>query len=154
MTIVAVFATLVALMLVGLPIAIAMALTGTLIMLLMGGPDMLVMLAQRMYSATTSFPLLAIPFFILAGNLMNTGGMTHRIFNFTQLLVGRVRGGLAMVAVVAEILFSGISGSTTRTCRRSVRYSFPRCDAPVTAELNRSASLPPPLRWAFSFRRA
>ena len=91
MTIVAVFATLVALMLVGLPIAIAMALTGTLIMLLMGGPDMLVMLAQRMYSATTSFPLLAIPFFILAGNLMNTGGMTHRIFNFTQLLVGRVQ---------------------------------------------------------------
>ena len=111
MTIVAVFATLVALMLVGLPIAIAMALTGTLIMLLMGGPDMLVMLAQRMYSATTSFPLLAIPFFILAGNLMNTGGMTHRIFNFTQLLVGRVRGGLAHVNVLGSMIFAGMSGS-------------------------------------------
>src|SRR4249920_3145039 len=100
MTIVAVFATLVALMLVGLPIAIAMALTGTLIMLLMGGPDMLVMLAQRMYSATTSFPLLAIPFFILAGNLMNTGGMTQRIFRFAHMLVGHMKGGLGQVNIV------------------------------------------------------
>jgi tripartite ATP-independent transporter DctM subunit len=111
MTVVAVFATLVALMLVGLPIAIAMALTGALIMLAMGGPDMLVMLAQRMYSSTTSFPLLAIPFFILAGNLMNTGGMTQRIFDFTQLLVGRVRGGLAHVNVLGSMIFAGMSGS-------------------------------------------
>ena len=111
MTIVAVFATLVALMLVGLPIAIAMALTGALIMLSMGGPDMLVMLAQRMYSSTTSFPLLAIPFFILAGNLMNTGGMTQRIFDFTQLLVGRVRGGLAHANMLASMIFAGMSGS-------------------------------------------
>ena len=80
-------------------------------MLWMGGPDMLVMLAQRLYSATTSFPLLAIPFFILAGNLMNTGGMTHRIFDFTQLLVGRARGGLAHVNVLGSMIFAGMSGS-------------------------------------------
>ena len=107
MTVVAVFATLVALMLVGLPIAIAMALTGALIMLAMGGPDMLVMLAQRMYSSTTSFPLLAIPFFILAGNLMNTGGMTQRIFDFTQLLVGRVRPSPVNAR---RMIFAGMSG--------------------------------------------
>src|SRR5437764_97642 len=111
MTVIAVIALLVALMLVGLPIAIAMALTGTIIMLGMGGPDLLVMMAQRLYSATTSFPLLAIPFFILAGNLMNTGGMTQRIFDFTQLLVGRVRGGLAHVNVLGSMIFAGMSGS-------------------------------------------
>ena len=72
---------------------------------------MLVMLAQRMYSSTTSFPLLAIPFFILAGNLMNTGGMTQRIFDFTQLIVGRVRGGLAHVNVLGSMIFAGMSGS-------------------------------------------
>src|SRR2546421_12001760 len=111
MTVVAVFALLVFLMLVGLPIAIAMALTGTIIMLWMSGPDLLVMMAQRLYSSTTSFPLLAIPFFILAGNLMNTGGMTQRIFDFTQLLVGRVRGGLAHVNVLGSMVFAGLSSS-------------------------------------------
>src|SRR2546421_666609 len=138
MTVVAVFALLVFLMLVGLPIAIAMALTGAIIMLwmsgpdllvmmaqrlitsksgpliqsmMMSGPDLLVMMAQRLYSSTTSFPLLAIPFFILAGNLMNTGGMTQRIFDFTQLLVGRVRGGLAHVNVLGSMIFAGMSGS-------------------------------------------
>src|SRR5437764_1352047 len=111
MTVIAVIALLVALMLVGLPIAIAMALTGTIIMLGMGGPDLLVMMAQRLYSSTMSFPLLAIPFFILAGNLMNTGGMTQRIFDFTQLLVGRVRGGLAHVNVLGSMIFAGMSGS-------------------------------------------
>ena len=111
MTVVAVFTLLVFLMLVGLPIAIAMALTGTIIMLWMSGPDLLVMMAQRLYSSTTSFPLLAVPFFILAGNLMNTGGMTQRIFDFTQLLVGRVRGGLAHVNVLGSMIFAGMSGS-------------------------------------------
>src|SRR5437868_516940 len=111
MTVIAVIALLVALMLIGLPIAIAMALTGTIVMLWMGGPDMLVMSAQRLYSATTSFPLLAIPFFILAGNLMNTGGMTYRIFDFTQLIVGRARGGLAHVNVLGSMIFAGMSGS-------------------------------------------
>ena len=59
----------------------------------------------------TSFSLLAIPFFILAGNLMNTGGMTTRIFSTALVVVGRVRGGLGHVNVVASMLFSGMSGS-------------------------------------------
>src|SRR5436190_7378945 len=111
MTVVAVFALLVFLMLVGLPIAIAMALAGITIMLWMGGPDLLVMMAQRLYSSTTSFTLLAIPFFILAGNLMNTGGMTARIFTFARAVVGHVRGGLAHVAVLASMIFAGVSGA-------------------------------------------
>ena len=73
---VAVFALLVGLMLAGIPIAVAMGLTAIAIMIAMGGFDLLVIFAQRFYSPVTSFPLLAVPFFILAGNLMNAGGLT------------------------------------------------------------------------------
>jgi tripartite ATP-independent transporter DctM subunit len=69
------------------------------------------MVAQRMYSSTTAFTLLAIPFFILAGSLMNTGGITRRVFRFAQALVGHVWGGLGQVNVVASMIFSGMSGS-------------------------------------------
>lgn len=111
MIVLGVFALLVGLMMLGMPIAVAMGLSAAIIMLFMGGPDLLVMFPQRLYSATTSFPLLAIPFFILAGNLMNTGGMTYRIFDFAHLFVGRVRGGLAHVNVIGSMLFAGMSGS-------------------------------------------
>jgi C4-dicarboxylate transporter DctM subunit len=105
------FGLLIVLMLVGVPIAISLALTAIGVMWWQGGDALLIMVAQRMYSATTSFPLLAIPFFILAGNLMNTGGMTHRIFAVAQLMVGRLQGGLAHVNVVASMIFAGMSGS-------------------------------------------
>ena len=66
---------------------------------------------QRAYAGTTSFPLLAIPFFVLAGNLMNVGGTTERIFQVAQLCVGRIRGGLAHVNVIGSVIFAGMSGS-------------------------------------------
>jgi C4-dicarboxylate transporter DctM subunit len=69
------------------------------------------MVAQRMYASTTSFTLLAIPFFILAGNLMNTGGITERIFRFARALVGHIWGGLGQVNVIASMIFSGMSGA-------------------------------------------
>src|ERR671917_1486845 len=75
------------------------------------GPDLLAIYIQRVYAGTTSFPLLAIPFFILSGNLMNTGGMTQRIFDVAHLIVGRIRGGLGPVNVLASKLFAGMSGS-------------------------------------------
>ena len=95
----------------GIPIAVAIGLTAMGVMYWMGGLDLIVMVIQRMYASTTSFPLLAIPFFILAGNVMNSGGMTHRIFDFAQVLVGRVPGALGHVNVVASMLFAGMSGS-------------------------------------------
>jgi C4-dicarboxylate transporter DctM subunit len=64
-----------------------------------------------MYSGTTSFTLLAIPFFILAGNLMNTGGITDRLVRFARALVGHIRGGLAHVVVVTNMIMAGMSGS-------------------------------------------
>jgi tripartite ATP-independent transporter DctM subunit len=111
MLVLLIFSVLVALILAGFPIAVAMGLTAVGFFLGLGEPRMIGAMAQRMYAAVSSFPLLAIPFFILAGNLMNTGGMTDRIFAFARTLVGHVRGGLAHVSVVASMLFAGVSGA-------------------------------------------
>jgi len=106
-----IFGTLVAFLLLGVPIAISMGLTAVLTFIFMGEGFVLPMVAQRMYSSTTAFTLLAIPFFILAGNLMNTGGITRRVFRFALALVGHLRGGLGHVNVVSSMIFSGMSGA-------------------------------------------
>jgi len=106
-----IFVTLIGFILLGVPVAVAMGLTAVLTFIFMGDARVLTMVAQRMYSSTTSFTLLAIPFFILAGNLMNTGGITRRVFRFAQALVGHIWGGLGQVNVVASMIFSGMSGS-------------------------------------------
>jgi tripartite ATP-independent transporter DctM subunit len=97
--------------LAGVPIAAGLALVAAVTMVATTGHDLLVIFIQRAYAATTSFPLLAIPFFILAGNLMNAGGTTERIFAVANLLVGRIRGGLAHVNVIGSVIFAGMSGS-------------------------------------------
>jgi C4-dicarboxylate transporter, DctM subunit len=107
----AIFAVLIGLIMLGLPIAVSMGLTAVVFFILLGQADMLMMLPARMYSSTTGFPLLAIPFFILVGLLMNTGGMTQRIFRLAQCMVGHIKGGLGHVNVVNSMIFSGISGS-------------------------------------------
>ena len=106
-----IFIVLVGFILLGVPIAVAMGLTAVLTFIFMGEARILTMVAQRMYSSTTAFTLLAIPFFILAGSLMNTGGITRRVFRFAQALVGHIWGGLGQVNVVASMIFSGMSGS-------------------------------------------
>lgn len=111
MLLLAIFAVLVVLILLGMPIAAAMGLTSIAFFVGMQETQMLGAMGQRMYSSSTSFTLLAIPFFILAGNLMNTGGMTVRIFSFARSVVGHVRGGLAHVSVLASMLFAGVSGA-------------------------------------------
>ena len=95
----------------GVPIFAAMGLTAAGTFILLGDAFVLPMMAQRMYVATTGFTLLAIPFFILAGNLMNYGGITQRVFDFARALVGHIRGGLGHVNVVASMIFSGMSGA-------------------------------------------
>ena len=90
MTTLYIFAALIGLILLGVPVAVSMGLTAVVTFLIMGQADILTMVAQRMYASTTSFTLLAIPFFILAGNLMNTGGITERIFRFARALVGHI----------------------------------------------------------------
>ena len=103
--------SLILLIAIGVPVAVALGLTATGFYILSGDFHILAMLPQRMFSATTAFTLLAIPFFILAGNLMNTGGITERIFRFANACVGHIRGGLGQVNVVASLIFSGMSGA-------------------------------------------
>lgn len=99
-----------ALMILGLPVALAMAVSSLLYLLVTGiAPD--VVLAQRMIAGVESFPLLAVPFFILAGNLMNVAGVTGRIYKFAVALVGWMRGGLAQVNIIGSVIFSGMSGT-------------------------------------------
>ncbi len=108
---VSVFVVLLLLILIDLPIVVAIGLTAVIFFVGLGQGTFLAMLPQRMYSGTTGFTLLAIPFFILAGNLMNSGGITSRIFRFAKALVGHVPGGLGQVSVISSMIFSGMSGS-------------------------------------------
>ncbi|WP_439493891.1 TRAP transporter large permease [Bosea sp. (in: a-proteobacteria)] len=98
------------LMILGVPVAIAMAVASLAFIIISGTvPD--VILAQRMIAGVESFPLLAVPFFILAGNLMNIAGVTGRIYAFAVALVGWMRGGLAQVNIIGSVIFSGMSGT-------------------------------------------
>jgi tripartite ATP-independent transporter DctM subunit len=94
----------------GIPVAFCLALT-SLVALLFIGQVPLELIPQRMFTGMDSFPLMAVPLFILAGEVMNGAGITHRIVRFSTALVGHIRGGLAHVNIVASMFFAGISGS-------------------------------------------
>ncbi len=99
-----------ALMVTGIPVAIAMAGSALVYIWLTGNTPGLVVV-HRMISGIDSFPLLAVPFFILAGNLMNNAGITNRIYNFALALVGWMKGGLGHVNIVGSVIFAGMSGT-------------------------------------------
>ena len=94
----------------GIPVAIAMA-GASLIYLLFAESSPPFVVIHRMVSGIDSFPLLAVPFFILAGNLMNNAGITNRIYNYALALVGWLKGGLGHVNVVGSVVFAGMSGT-------------------------------------------
>ncbi len=94
----------------GIPVAIAMA-GSSLIYILVSGNLPPFAVVHRMIGGIDSFPLLAVPFFILAGNLMNNAGITNRIYNFALALVGWLKGGLGHVNVVGSVIFAGMSGT-------------------------------------------
>lgn len=98
------------LMVAGVPVALAMAGASLLYVMLSGTvPDYVVI--HRMVNGIDSFPLLAVPFFIMAGNLMNSAGITNRIYNFALALVGWMKGGLGHVNIVGSVIFAGMSGT-------------------------------------------
>ncbi len=104
-----VFAVLSAL---GVPIAVALALSSLVVMIL--DPNIPLWIAvQRSFNGIDNFVLLAIPFFILSGSIMNEGGITQRLIKLAMALVGHIRGGLAHVTIVVGMIFAGISGSST-----------------------------------------
>jgi TRAP-type mannitol/chloroaromatic compound transport system permease large subunit len=104
------FIVLLILIVLGVPIAFALGIAALVAIMVDGSIPTLVVLHQ-VIGGIDSFPLLAIPFFILAGALMNEGGITKRIFEFAGAVVGSLRGGLGHVNVGASILFSGMSGA-------------------------------------------
>jgi len=99
------------LLILAVPVAFAVGMAGFL-GLWWSGQYPLTIIIQQIFLTADSFVLLAIPLFVLAGSLMETGGIAVRLVRFAQALVGWIRGGLAMAVVVAEYIFSGISGST------------------------------------------
>ncbi len=110
MTIAIFLGSLLAAMAIGVPIAFALLLCGTALMWHLDLFDAQI-LAQNVIEGANSFPLLAVPFFMLAGEIMNAGGLSRRIVQFAMTLVGHVRGGLGYVAIVAAVLMAALSGS-------------------------------------------
>ncbi len=109
MTVVLMFASLFGLMLIRVPIAVALGMSSLGYILLEGLPP--VLLVHNVINGMNSFPLLAVPFFIMAGGLMNSAGITGRIFGFARSVVGWMNGGLAHVNIGASIIFAGMSGA-------------------------------------------
>jgi tripartite ATP-independent transporter DctM subunit len=107
----AIFVALVAMICINVPIAVALALAGVLGLLVTEGTTSLVTIALDMYDGSTKFSLIAIPMFVLAGAIMNAGGVTDRLINFVSALIGFIRGGLAMVNIGVSLFFAEISGS-------------------------------------------
>src|SRR5512142_2286179 len=94
----------------GIPVAVAMA-GASLVYIRMSGSLPPFVVIHRMVSGIDSFPLLAVPFFIMAGNLMNHAGITNRIYNFALSLVGWLKGGLGHVNGIGSVIFAGMSGT-------------------------------------------
>lgn len=109
------FLTLFALLLFSVPIGICLGLATMIVMLFVEGTPPMVLLARSVVTGADSFPLIAVPLFILAGDLMQHGGMSRRLVGFANALIGHIRGGLAYVNVLACVFFAAISGSSPAT---------------------------------------
>ncbi|MEO8120050.1 MAG: TRAP transporter large permease subunit [Rhodoferax sp.] len=129
-------------MAVGLPIAFALLICGAVLMVTQGQIDTTI-LSQKLLEGADSFPLLAIPFFMLAGELMNAGGISKRIVNFALAWVGHFRGGLGIVAIFASVVMAAISGSAAADAAalgallipmmRRAGYDIPRASGLIAA---------------------
>lgn len=110
MTVTIFLGALLAPMALGVPIAFALIISGVALMMYLGLFDAQIV-AQNVLNGADSFPLMAVPFFLLAGEVMNTGGLSRRIVNLAMALVGHIRGGLGFVAIFAACILSSLSGS-------------------------------------------
>jgi tripartite ATP-independent transporter DctM subunit len=127
------------------PIAIGLAISAIVGLLATEGTNSLVSVALDMYSGSTNFSLIAIPMFVLAGALMNAGGVTDRLINFVSSLVGFVRGGLAMVNIGVSLFFAEISGSAVADVAALGSVLIPQMkkrgySAPLAAAVTSSAA--------------
>ena len=135
MTIVVFVTSLLGAMMLGMPIAFALLVCGVALMLHLGNFDTQI-LTQNLLEGTNNYPLMAVPFFMLAGELMNAGGLSKRIIAMAEAMVGHVRGGLGYVAILAALVMASISGSAVADTAalaavliplmRQAGYSIPR----------------------------
>ncbi len=109
------FIALFVLLLLNVPIAVCLTLSCTAAMLVGGLSGNLVVLPQKMFTALDSFPFMAVPFFMLAGSIMETGGLSKRLIEFAKALIGWVPGGLSVITVLSSGFFGAISGSNAAT---------------------------------------
>ncbi|HHU95358.1 MAG TPA: TRAP transporter large permease [Alcaligenaceae bacterium] len=114
MTILFLFVSLFILMFIGVPVAISLGLAGSTTIMLFS-PDSVRSLAIKLFETSEHYTLLAIPFFLLAGSFMTTGGVAKRLIDFANACVGHIRGGLAIGSVLACMLFAALSGSSPAT---------------------------------------
>lgn len=136
---------LLALTLINVPIAIALAVAAVAGIAMSQGVDNLVSIGIEMYRGSTSFSLIAIPMFVLAGAVMNAGGITRRLIAFVSSLIGFVRGGLAMVTIGVSMIFAEISGSAVADVAAIGSVLIPSMkrkgySAPFAAAVNSSAA--------------
>ena len=127
MTIAIFLGALLGAMALGVPIAFSLLLCGAALMWHLGMFDAQI-LAQNVIEGSNSFPLLAVPFFMLAGEIMNAGGLSRRIVNFAMALVGHVRGGLGYVAIMAAIIMAALSGSAVADAAALAALLLPMMD--------------------------
>lgn len=152
MTVAVFLISLLGAMALGMPIAFALLVCALALMVTQGSVDMTI-LSQKLIEGADSFPLLAIPFFILAGELMNAGGMSKRIVAFAMACVGHIRGGLGIVAVMAAVLMAAISGSAAADAAalgtllipmmRAANYDIPRSAGLIAAGSIIAPVMPP-----------
>ena len=105
------FLSMLGMILINVPIALALAIAATLGVVIHGGVDQVVSIGIEMYRGATGFPLISVPMFVLAGAIMNAGGISRRLIALVSAMIGFVRGGLAMVNVGVSLFFAEISGS-------------------------------------------
>jgi tripartite ATP-independent transporter DctM subunit len=123
-----VYAILIICLIIGVPVAFSIVAALNYFMMVGEFPYHLRIVATQMFGGMRSYPLLAIPLFILAGDLMNESGITRRIIDFTNVLVGRFRAGLALVNIWASVIFAGLSGSAVADTSAIGRVFIPEME--------------------------
>jgi len=142
MTVVVFVSALLGAMAIGLPIAFALLVTGIALMIYLNNFDAQI-IAQNLFTGADSFPLMAVPFFMLAGELMNAGGLSRRIVEAAMAWVGHWRGGLGYVAIIASVIMASLSGSAVADTAaiaallipmmRKANYNIPRSAGLISA---------------------
>lgn len=131
MTVLTFLGVLLVVIALGTPIAFSLLICAVALMIQMDNFDTQI-LAQNLMEGANNFPLMAVPFFMLAGELMNAGGMSQRIVGIAQSLVGQVRGGLGYVAILAATIVASISGSAVADSAAVAALLIPMMRASAT----------------------